>query len=80
MLSQRANGNEEELRRAIRDFDQAESDMQANQERFLNNVDPLLTVRQQARVRIFLRNADRQMLQLLNSIRAANAAPPPAEK
>jgi hypothetical protein len=80
MLSNRANGNEEEIRRAIREFDQAESDMQTNQERFLANIDPLLNVRQQARVRIFLRNADRQMLQLLNSIRAANAAPPPAEK
>jgi hypothetical protein len=79
MLSQRANSNEEDLRRAIRDFDQAESDMQANQERFLGNIDPLLNVRQQARARIFLRNADRQMLQLLNSIRAANAAPPPTE-
>ena len=79
-LSNRPNGNEEEIKRAIREFDQAESDMQTNQERFLNNIDPLLNVPQQARVRIFLRNADRQMLQLLNSIRAANAAPAPAEK
>jgi hypothetical protein len=80
MLSQRQSGNEEELKRAIREFDQAESDMQTNQERFLNNIDPLLNVRQQARVRIYLRNADRQMLQLLNSIRNAGNAPAQTEK
>ena len=77
-LSQRANSSDEEIKRAIREYDQAESDMQANQERFVSNVEPLLNVRQQARVRLFLRNADRQMLQLLNSIR--NSANTPAEK
>src|SRR5262249_21466360 len=78
MLSQRANSNDEEIKRAIREYDQAETDMQTNQERFLSNVEPLLNIRQQSRVRLFLRNADRQTHQLLNSIR--NNANAPAEK
>src|SRR5262249_32531335 len=78
MLSQRRDTTEEDFKRAIRDFDQIESDMLTNQEHFLNNVDPLLNTRQQARVRLFLRNADRLMLQLLNSIR--NAPPAQTEK
>jgi len=69
MLVQRPGSSEEDLKRAIQDLDKADADMQANQQRFLSNVDPLLRPRQQARVRMFQQVADQRMRQFLNSIR-----------
>src|SRR5438309_11854752 len=46
-------GSEDDLKRLIHDFDTADADFQANQEKFLGNVDPLLDTRQQAKLRIF---------------------------
>jgi hypothetical protein len=77
MLVQRPAGSDEEIKRAIREVDKADSEMQANQDRFLSNVDPLLNARQQARVRFFQQTADQRMRQLINSIRnSANPQPP----
>jgi len=69
MLVQRPGSSDEDIKRAIQDLDKADADMQANQERFLSNVDPLLRPRQQARVRMFQQVADQRMRQFLNSIR-----------
>jgi hypothetical protein len=77
-------GSDDEFRRAIREVDSADADFQANQEKFLSNVDPLLNVRQQAKLRIFQVMADNRMRQILNSLQNPNAnqnrqnlAPPP---
>jgi len=64
--------SEDELKRAIRDFDAADSDFQSNQEKFLGNVDPLLDARQQAKLRIFQVIADNRMRQLLTNVRNPN--------
>ncbi|HYR83044.1 MAG TPA: hypothetical protein VE422_03085 [Terriglobia bacterium] len=73
--------SEEDLKRLIREFDKADADIQSNQERFLANVDPLLTTHQQARARLFLMIADNRIRQILNQVqnnanRAAQPAPP----
>src|SRR5881296_1688911 len=70
-VSQR-RGSDEDLKRAIRDFDAADADFQSNQEKFLSRVDPLLDARQQAKLRIFQVMADRRMRQLLTSVRNPN--------
>jgi hypothetical protein len=77
MLVQDRKSSDDDIRRVTRDVDKADSDIQANQERFLSNVGPLLSIRQQARVRVFLQMADQRMRALLNSIRNnANPQPP----
>jgi hypothetical protein len=69
MLVNQQSSSEEDMKRVIHEVDKADSDIQANQERFLANIDPLLNTRQQARVRIFQQTVDRGMSQMLNSIR-----------
>src|SRR5215471_20814242 len=46
MLVNQRNSSDDDIKRAIRDLDKVDSDMQANQERFLSSIDPLLNVRQ----------------------------------
>ncbi len=72
--------SEEDLKRLIREFDKADADIQANQEKFLANVDPLLSTHQQAKARLFLMMADNRIRQILNQIQnnAANRAAQPA--
>ncbi|OLD57573.1 MAG: hypothetical protein AUI54_02270 [Acidobacteria bacterium 13_1_40CM_2_56_5] len=77
--------SEEDLKRLIREFDKADADIQANQEKFLANVDPLLSTHQQAKARLFLMMADNRIRQILNQIqnsanRAAQPAPDQREK
>jgi hypothetical protein len=64
--------SEDDLKRAIHDFDSADADFQSNQERFLSNVDPLLDAKQQAKLRIFQVMADNRMRQILTSVQNAN--------
>ena len=61
-------GSEDEIKRAIRDFDSADAEFQANQVKFLSSVDPLLNARQQARLRLFQIMADTRMRQMLDEI------------
>ena len=72
-------GSEDELKRAIRDFDAADADFQSNQEKFLSNVDPLLDARQQAKLRIFQVIADNRMRQLLTNLRNPNRGQQPLD-
>jgi hypothetical protein len=67
-LAINGNGSDEELKRLVRDLDAADADFQVNQEKFLNNVDPLLNARQQAKIRILQNLADNQIRQALNAI------------
>jgi hypothetical protein len=60
--------SDEDIKRAIREFDGADADFQVNQEKFLGNVDPLLTAPQQARLRLFQILADTRMRQLVDEI------------
>lgn len=46
--------SDEELTRLVRELDRADNDVQSNREMFLASVDPLLTPRQQARLRMSL--------------------------
>jgi len=66
--------SEDDLKRAIHDFDSADADFQSNQEKFLGNVDPLLDTRQQAKLRIFQVMADNRMRQILTSVQNPNRA------
>jgi hypothetical protein len=65
-------GSDEDLKRAIREFDSADADFQSNQEKFLSNVDPLLDARQQAKLRIFQVMADNRMRQMLTNVQNPN--------
>jgi hypothetical protein len=64
--------SDEDLKRLVHDFDAADADFQANQEKFLSNVDPLLDARQQAKLRIFQVMADNRMRQMLTSVQNPN--------
>jgi len=66
------NGSEAELNRLIREIAAADSDFQANQERFFNSVDPQLNVRQQARIRLMMEMTDNQIRQLLEAAQNPN--------
>ncbi len=66
-------GSEEEIKRMVKELDQADADGLANQQKFLTNTDPLLTARQQAKVRIFQAMADQRIRQMLDRIQ--NATP-----
>ena len=74
---QNPNASEEELRRVVHDYDAADHDFQANQEKFLANVDPLLTPRQQARFRQIQIQADNQMKRMLDNLQQVNQANQP---
>jgi hypothetical protein len=67
--------SDEDLKRLIQDFDAADADFQANQEKFLSNVDPLLDTKQQAKLRIFQVMADNRMRQMVTSVQNANRGP-----
>jgi hypothetical protein len=78
------NGSEEELRRLTKEFDEADAEFQSNQEKFFKNIDPLLSVRLQARVRVIQNRVDNQIRQMLEEVqnpaagqRRANAGAPP---
>jgi len=62
------NGSEDELKRLIRELDAADSEFQANQEKFLTNVDPMLNLRQRAKVRVLQNMADNRIRQYLNAV------------
>jgi hypothetical protein len=67
---------DEELTRLAHEVDAADAETQSNQEKFLANVDPLLTPKQQARLRVFQQNADNQIRQYLNTVQGANRGQP----
>jgi hypothetical protein len=67
------NAPEEEIKRLIRELDQADGDGLTNQQKFLDSVDPLLDPRQQAKVRIFQSMSDQRIRQMLDRIQ--NAGP-----
>ena len=66
-------GSDDEVKRTIQELDKTDADSQANQEKFLADVDPLLNTRQQAKVRIFQAMADQRIRQMLDRIQ--NAGP-----
>jgi hypothetical protein len=66
--SMNRGGSDEDLKQLIRELDSADADGQANQEKFLARVDPLLNTRQQAKVRIFQAMSDQRIRQMLDRI------------
>lgn len=70
MMVQRG-ASDDDIRRTIADIDKADADAEASRERFLSNVDPLLTVQQQARVRIFQVAIEQRIRQMLDRIQNA---------
>jgi hypothetical protein len=45
-------GSEEDMKRLIGEIDKTDAEIQASQQKFLDSADPLLTIRQQARLRV----------------------------
>ena len=64
-------GSEDELKRLVRELDATDAEFQANQEKFLHNVDPLLNLRQQAKIRVLQIMADNRIRQALNAVQNA---------
>jgi hypothetical protein len=77
MLVNRRDSSDQDIKQAIHDLDKADADNQANQDHFLSSIDPILTTRQQGRVRVFQQVADQRMRQMLNSIRSGRATNSP---
>jgi hypothetical protein len=63
---------DEELTRLAHEVDATDVEAQNNQDKFLNSVDPLLTPKQQARLRLFQVNADNQLRQFVNTVQNSN--------
>jgi hypothetical protein len=68
----RGGASDEEYSQRVQEFDSADAEFQANQERFLKNVDPLLTPRQQAVVRMVQIMADNRIREALESVQNPN--------
>ena len=62
------SASEDQLKRLVRELDAADADYQMNQQKFFASVDPLLNVRQQAKIRIIQEMADNRIRQMLNAI------------
>ena len=67
------NGTDDEFRRFSRELDEADAEFLANHEKFLRNLDPLLTPRQQARIRMLQNQADNRLRQRLEALQNPNA-------
>jgi hypothetical protein len=52
-LAIRRGASDDELRELISDMDRADADRQASQQRFLRSIEPILSVQQLARLRVF---------------------------
>ena len=73
------SGSEDELKRLVRELDSADGEFQMNQQKFFSSVDPLLNIRQQAKVRILQNMADNRIRQMLNAVQnPAGQRQPPA--
>ena len=68
---------DEELDRLVRELDEAESRLRAVQEELLKNVDPALSSRQRARMRIIQPNVEERIRSLIERSRNPNRPPPP---
>lgn len=64
-------GSDEEMTRLVRELDKADVEVQTSREKFLAAVDPLLTPRQQARLRVSLIGIEQRVGNMIQ--RAANA-------
>ena len=74
------NAPEDQLKRLVRELDAADADFQMNQEKFFASVDPLLTARQQARIRVIQEMADTRIREILNAVQnpaGQRQGPPP---
>jgi len=79
------NAPDDELNRLTREVDAANAQFESNHQKFLNNVDPLLNARQQAKVRVLQDLADKRIRQALEAVQNANpnrpaGAPPEPQK
>lgn len=78
MMVQSGDGSDDEIKRLLRELDKADADLQSSQEKFLNTIDPLLTPRQQARLRIFEFMIDQRIRRMIDRARnpGQNLEPP----
>ncbi len=65
---------DDELIAAMKEFDRIDGDVVGSKEKFFSSADPLLTVRQRAKLRVFMVNMENQVNQM---IRLSQAPPPP---
>ncbi len=68
---------DEELDGLVRELDEAESRLRAVQQELLKNVDPELSSRQRARMRIIQPNVEERIRSLIERSRNPNRPPPP---
>jgi hypothetical protein len=66
------NGSEADLNRLMREIADADTEFQANQERFFSSVNPQLNTRQQARIRIMMEMTDNEIRRLLSEAQNSN--------
>jgi len=80
----RSGASDDELARLVQQLDEVDRQTQATQQSFFENVDPLLSVRQRARLRIFLVMMDRRIRNLIQEAQTptprGNQAPPADKK
>jgi hypothetical protein len=57
--------SDEELTQLIEQFDRVDADLQESQIKFLRNVDPLLNIRQRARLRVHLMQTEERIRRLI---------------
>ena len=69
--------SEDELVALMREFDRIDTDVAGSKLRFLALADPSLTVRQRARLRIFLVNMENEINRLIRLSQNPNPPPPP---
>lgn len=68
MMVQRGDPDED-IKRLLRELDKADQDLQASQEKFLSTIDPMLTPRQQAKLRIFEFMIDQRIRRMIDRAR-----------
>lgn len=68
---------DEELIPLTQEFDRIEGELSAVRQNFLTKVDPMLQVRQRARLRLYMVNKDNQILKLIQASQNPAAVPKP---
>jgi hypothetical protein len=75
-----SGGSDDDIRRLVRELDEADSEIQTTQQTFMRNVDPLLNTRQQGKLRLFLDLTDQQIRRMLTGIQNATQPNRPANQ
>jgi hypothetical protein len=67
------NASDDELRELIAEMDRADAERQASQQRFLRSIEPILSVRQLARLRVFEVAIEQRIRAMIDQARLSGA-------